>query len=121
MPRRVMDLFACWRTQCGSPQSEAIWNKIPPYLMWYIWRERNDQNFEESEGMVVELNAFFFYTLYQWMATYECFYISSLYEFFILFYIYIYIFFLKKKNTEVKLKSFFELHILRKNSSFLTN
>jgi hypothetical protein len=36
MPSKVIDLFACWRGQLGSPQSEAIWKMIPFYLMWYI-------------------------------------------------------------------------------------
>jgi hypothetical protein len=81
MPRRVKDLFACWRGQLGSPQSEAIWKMLPPCLMWCIWRERNDWNFEESERTVVELNTFF-NILYQWMAAYKCFHISSFHDFF---------------------------------------
>jgi hypothetical protein len=36
MPSKVIDLFACWRGQLGSPQSEAIWKMIPLYLLWYI-------------------------------------------------------------------------------------
>ena len=80
--------LSCWRGQWGSPQSEAIWKMIPPYLMWCIWKERNDRIFEDSERTVVELKAFFFNTLYQWMVAYECFHISSFHALFGLFFLF---------------------------------
>jgi hypothetical protein len=34
MPRRVVNLFACWRRQGGSLQSSAVWKMILSCLMW---------------------------------------------------------------------------------------
>jgi hypothetical protein len=84
MPSRVVDLFACWRGQVGRLHFDAVWKMIPSCLMWCLWRERNDQNFEDRERTLVELNAmiliflafFFFKTLYHWAAVFD-FNISS--------------------------------------------
>jgi hypothetical protein len=37
---------------------------VPSILLWCLWRERNDRNFEDCERMVVEIKSFFFNTLY---------------------------------------------------------
>jgi hypothetical protein len=50
--------------------------------MWCIWREINYWSFEDSERMVAELKALFFYFLFQ---SYDCFHISSFHDFFDLF------------------------------------
>jgi hypothetical protein len=63
MPRRVVDLFACWWT-VGSTRSAAVWKIVPPCLLWCLWREMNDMNFEDRERTMKELESFFFYTLY---------------------------------------------------------
>jgi hypothetical protein len=55
MPRRVVDLFVCWRGLSGSPQSVTMWKMVPLYL----WRERNDRSFEDCERTVVKLKYFF--------------------------------------------------------------
>jgi hypothetical protein len=52
-------------------------------LVWCVWRERNDQSFEDSERTVMELKASF-YTLFQWIAAYDYFHISSFHDFFYL-------------------------------------
>jgi hypothetical protein len=78
MPWGVVDLFACWRGQFGSLQSVPMWKMISSCLMWCIWRERNDQSFEDLERMGVELNAFFFN--FHWMNAYDWFHISSFHD-----------------------------------------
>jgi hypothetical protein len=55
MPRRVVNLFACWKEQLGSIQNAAMCLSC---LMWCLWRKRNDQSFKDNERMVVELKAF---------------------------------------------------------------
>jgi hypothetical protein len=82
MPRRVRDLFACWRGKFGSPLSEAVWKMISLSLMWYIWRERNDRNFEDRERKVTELKRPYFNSLFHWIATYDCFHIFGFHDFF---------------------------------------
>lgn len=62
--------------------------------MWCIWRERNDWNFENSERTVVELKAFFFYALYQWMAAYMS----------VIFLVFLTLFFFKKNICIIKKK-----------------
>lgn len=74
MPRRIVDLFALWRGQWGSSQKVALWKMILSCLMWYIWREINDQR------SVVDLKTFF-KTLYQWTTAYVCLHISRYYYF----------------------------------------
>jgi hypothetical protein len=64
MPRRVVDLFACWWT-VGSTQSAVVWKMVPSCLLWCLWREKNDRSFEDRERTLVELKSFFFFnTLY---------------------------------------------------------
>jgi hypothetical protein len=77
MLRRVVDLFASWRGQFGSFRSAAVWKMIPPWLMWCIWRERNARSFEDWKSTVVEPYGFFFKTLYQQTAAYDCIIISN--------------------------------------------
>ena len=77
MYRRVVDLFAYWRGYFVNPHSVAVWKLVPSCLMLCIWRERNDRNFEDRNRTMVELKAFFFNTLYQWMAILGCFQFSS--------------------------------------------
>jgi hypothetical protein len=55
MPRQVRDLLACWRRKTSNSQSEALWKIITLCLMWCIWRERNDQSFEDSKRTVHHL------------------------------------------------------------------
>lgn len=84
MPRRVVDLFACWTAEFGSIHSVAVCKMISSCLMWCIWRGSNDQSFEDSERIVVELKAFFFNTLYHLTVAYDCFHISSFFDFLVL-------------------------------------
>jgi len=78
MPRRVVDLYASWRGPFCSFQIATGFKMILPCLMWCIWRERNDQSFEDLERMGVELNAFFFN--FHWMNAYDWFHISSFHD-----------------------------------------
>jgi hypothetical protein len=59
-----------------------MWMMILLYLMWCIWGERNNRSFEDCERTVVELKAFFFKTLYQWIVAYDCLHISNCLDFF---------------------------------------
>jgi hypothetical protein len=64
MPRRVVDIFACWRVPIakGQFQLDAVW-KMMPCLMWCLWKERNGRSFEDHERTSEELNNIFFKTL----------------------------------------------------------
>jgi len=55
MPDRVVDLFACW-WMGGSSQSVVVWKMMPSCLLWCLWRERNDRNFEDREKALEELS-----------------------------------------------------------------
>jgi hypothetical protein len=37
---RAIHQWAFTNMGINNPQSEALWKRIPLYLMWYIWRER---------------------------------------------------------------------------------
>jgi hypothetical protein len=40
-----------------------VWKMMLSCLMWYLWKEWNDSNFENQERMPEELELFFFYSL----------------------------------------------------------
>jgi hypothetical protein len=45
MPRRVIDLFACWWSS-KKLRSAAVWKMVPTCLLWCLWREKNNKSFE---------------------------------------------------------------------------
>ena len=49
MPYVVVELLASWQGRFGGISSLEIWNAIPHYLMWCIWRERNTRCYEGCE------------------------------------------------------------------------
>ena len=59
MPRRVIDLFMCWRRRLGSQQCSVIWKAVPHCLMWCIWKERSARTFEGCEKCIIELKFHF--------------------------------------------------------------
>jgi hypothetical protein len=66
----MVDLFACYKGQFGSIQNVVVWKMVLSFVMWCLWRERNDRCFEDCERTMVELKAFFFKTLYRWAAAF---------------------------------------------------
>jgi hypothetical protein len=69
MPLRVVNLFACWWTG-GRSRNAAVWKMVPCCLLWCLWRERNDRQFEDKERTIEELMSFFFHSLYSWSAAF---------------------------------------------------
>jgi len=63
MPRRVIDLFACWWT-FGRPRSVEIWKMVPACLLWCVWKEMNNRCFEDLERSLEDILASFLHTLY---------------------------------------------------------
>jgi hypothetical protein len=58
MPRRVVDLYACWWTT-GSTRSAAVCKMVLSRLLWCLWRERNDKSFENFLQNFVSLDIYF--------------------------------------------------------------
>jgi hypothetical protein len=73
MPNQVVDLFACWKGQCGRLWEAAMWKMVPLCFMWCIWREKNDRCFEDHEQTMGDLRDFLFSfkTLYLWTTTFD--------------------------------------------------
>jgi hypothetical protein len=69
MPRRVVELFACWWT-AGNTLSASVWKMVSLYILWYLWREMNNRCFEDLERTLVELKSLFFNTSYLWTTAY---------------------------------------------------
>jgi hypothetical protein len=63
MPRRVIDLFACW-WKSGRPMSVAIWKMVPICIFWCVWKERNLKCFDDLESSLEDILAS--HTLYLW-------------------------------------------------------
>ena len=49
MPRRVVEMLACWQGSLGRHQNIVIWKAILHCMMWCVWRERNARTFEGCE------------------------------------------------------------------------
>jgi hypothetical protein len=60
MPLRVLDLFACWWTG-GRFRSAVVWKMFPCCLLWCLWRECNDRQFEDKERTIEKIIFFFFF------------------------------------------------------------
>jgi nitrogen fixation-related uncharacterized protein len=69
MPRRVIDLFACWWPS-GRPMSAAIWKMVSICLFWCLWKERKNRCFEDLERALEDILASFFHTLYRWIVAF---------------------------------------------------
>jgi hypothetical protein len=65
MPRRVVDLFACWRKASRS-RSATVWKMVPICICWCVWKERNLRCFEDLENSMEDFVASFFHMLYLW-------------------------------------------------------
>ena len=52
MPRKVIDLLACWQGYFGWDWHRAIWRCIPHCWTWCVWRERNNRSLERCERSV---------------------------------------------------------------------
>jgi hypothetical protein len=84
MPHRVVDLFACW-WKGGRSQSAVVWKMVPCCLIWCLWRERNDRQFEDKERTIEELISFLFYSLYSWTNAFLAPLVISFNDFLVLF------------------------------------
>jgi hypothetical protein len=69
MPRRVLDLCACWWSSRRSRTVE-IWKILPIRLFWTIWREKNNRQFEDLESLVEDILASLLHSLHIWIAAY---------------------------------------------------
>ena len=80
MPKTVVELLACWQGNFGHHHNGVIWMVVPHCLMWCIWRERNNQCFEDSERSVADFKLLFFKTLSDWMSIIGSHSIFSVYD-----------------------------------------
>ncbi|KAG6679633.1 hypothetical protein I3842_13G002800 [Carya illinoinensis] len=69
MPRKVVDLLACWRGIRGKGQIADIWKMVPLCPMWCTWTERNSRCFEDKERSPEGFRAFFYHTLVLWASS----------------------------------------------------
>ena len=46
--------------------SSSIWNLVPLYLLWSIWREHNRRTFEDMDSLEDQLLASFSGSLFDW-------------------------------------------------------
>ncbi|KAF5471044.1 hypothetical protein F2P56_011519 [Juglans regia] len=69
MPRRVSDLFSCWRGIRGNRHIAAVWKMVPLCLMCCTWIERNGRCFENRERSPDNFRAFFYHTLLLWASS----------------------------------------------------
>lgn len=79
MLRQVVDLFASQRGHFGKPQNSVVGKMVPSCLISCLCKERNDQ-IGVHEWTMVELEAFFFQTLYHQEIAFD-FNISSFFVF----------------------------------------
>jgi hypothetical protein len=81
MPRRIVDVLACWQGRLGRHKNWVLWNAIPHCVLWCIWRERNDRTFEGCERNILDLKILLLRTLFDWMTATSLFSFSNFLEF----------------------------------------
>jgi hypothetical protein len=81
MPRRVVDLFACWQGRFGKLPNSAIWKGIPRCVMWCLWQEQNTETFEGCGQNVLDLKLQLFLTLFEWFFVTVMFSFTNMLEF----------------------------------------
>jgi hypothetical protein len=69
MPRRVIDLLACWWSS-GRSRSAIVWKMTLIFIFWCLWWERNNRSFEDLERTLEETLSLFYHTLYCWTSAY---------------------------------------------------
>jgi hypothetical protein len=69
MPRRVIDLLACWWSS-GRSRSATVWKMVLTWRFWCLWREKNNRSFEDVVMTSEELLSSFYHTLYLWTTAY---------------------------------------------------
>jgi hypothetical protein len=84
MPCQVVDLFACWWTG-GCSRNAVVWKMVPCCLLWCLWRERNNRQFDDKKRTIEELISFFFYSLYSRTAAFLAPLVISFNDFLVLF------------------------------------
>ena len=51
--------------------SSNVWNLVPLYLMWIVWKERNSCTFEDVSSMDIQLRDCFASNLFKWSKVYS--------------------------------------------------
>jgi len=69
MPRRVINLLACWWSS-GRSRSAAVWKMAPICIFWCLWWERNNRSFEDLERSLEEILSLLYHSLYCWTSAY---------------------------------------------------
>ena len=65
IPRSIPDLLFGWWNWLGKHSSQ-VWNLVPLCNQWCIWKERNQQTFEDVDSLGVQMIASFSRTLFNW-------------------------------------------------------
>jgi hypothetical protein len=61
-------------------------------LLWYLWREKNDRNFEDRKRTLKKIKSLFFFNLYLWTIALVYLLVTSYHDFLVLFSPSIYVF-----------------------------
>ena len=80
---RVIDMFATWQGSFGKHRKFTFWQAVPHCIMWCLWQEWNSRSFEGCEWNILEIKAFFLYTLLDWSAAFlspPCFSLLHLFD-----------------------------------------
>jgi hypothetical protein len=65
--------------------SILVWNAIPSFLMWCVWRERNTQCFDDQERTSSNLRTCVLKSLFEWISAIAFLHVSSFTDFCSLF------------------------------------
>ena len=68
MLKIVVELVACWPGRFQRLWNGHLWMAALHYLMWCLWRERNNWSFEDIERTMPNLKLLFFITFLDWLS-----------------------------------------------------
>lgn len=66
-----MDVIQCWSGQLGSKRKGKIWNVFTHFLVWVIWKEKNERIFEEKEFSLVKVKSSLLHNVFEWACVSE--------------------------------------------------
>ncbi len=65
MPKRVIDVYCCWKGLYGWHSNSVMWNVAPHSLICMIWMEWNNQTSKGVERSIIEIKSIFFCLLFE--------------------------------------------------------
>ena len=69
-PETVKEVLITWRGSFVGKKKKKVWESIPLYIFWTVWKERNRLTFRGGVLNILKLKNFFVCNLWSWIKLY---------------------------------------------------